>query len=326
GAAVTLFRLFVADRIVHPENGPASRELARAVARELLPREPYRSYGITLDEFFSSGSFRMHEDLTVLADRTWGWDDDYAHLARVAREAILAHPGAYARGVARDLWRLLLWPLYPRNAGGRNAGGQVRSVAHPRPARNKRDLTPGVARASAQQTGPDPGCCARRPPLPAPSEGEPIPAARESAFISTPDGRIREVWTSPTAHRLVFPTRRDEERAAELDRRVGELLASLPDREPRPELVRLLETASRWYPRPVVWLLIGLAALAWRRPRRPALPLALAAAALLVLVATALAVYAVAEYSVPVVPAFVLLATAGLLGPKGRLRSRVAGA
>ena len=40
----------------------------------------------------------------------------------------------------------------------------------------------------------------------------------------------------------------------------------------------------------------------------------LAAAALLVLVSTSLAVYAVAEYSVPVVPAFVLLATAGVLG------------
>jgi hypothetical protein len=44
------------------------------------------------------------------------------------------------------------------------------------------------------------------------------------------------------------------------------------------------------------------------------MPLALAGAALLVLLATSVAVYAVAEYSVPVVPAFVLLATAGLVG------------
>ena len=35
------------------------------------------------------------------------------------------------------------------------------------------------------------------------------------------------------------------------------------------------------------------------------------------MVVTSLAVYAVAEYSVPVVPAFVLLATAGLFGRRG---------
>ena len=42
--------------------------------------------------------------------------------------------------------------------------------------------------------------------------------------------------------------------------------------------------------------------------------LTLAATALLILLSTSLAVYAVAEYSVPVVPAFVLLTTAGLFG------------
>ena len=97
----------------HPDNGPASRELADVVARDLLPYEPYRSYGIDLDQFFGSGSSRMHDDLTVLSDRTWGWDDDYGHLGRVGREAVLANPAAYARGVAHDVWRLLLWPLYP---------------------------------------------------------------------------------------------------------------------------------------------------------------------------------------------------------------------
>ena len=63
-----------------------------------------------------------------------------------------------------------------------------------------------------------------------------------------------------------------------------------------------------------MWLVVGLVAVAWRRPRGAAIPLVLAGAALLVLVSTALAVYAVAEYSVPVAPAFVLLATVG--GPR----------
>ena len=62
-----------------------------------------------------------------------------------------------------------------------------------------------------------------------------------------------------------------------------------------------------------MWLLLGVVAALWRRPRGIAVPAVLSASALLVLLATSLAVYAVAEYSVPVVPAFVLLATAGLV-------------
>ena len=143
GATLPLFRAFVADDIVRPENGPATRELERAVARNLLPREPYLSYEIDLEQFFSSRSARMHEDLTGLSDRVWGWDDDYRHLSRVGREAVLAHPGAYARGVAGDLKNLLVWPLYapvtdteaaPSTASARRrppAPGSRRRRAHP---------------------------------------------------------------------------------------------------------------------------------------------------------------------------------------------------
>jgi hypothetical protein len=219
----------------------------------------------------------------VLADRTWGWDDDYRHLGRVAREAILAHPGEYVRGVAGDVWRLLLWPVY---APIREPGAPA---AVERPVRRE------------QATAPS-------------DDGEPIPSSREAPYISTPDGRIREVWTSPTEHAFVFRDRADRVGSAALDREVTELLEGLPERGQRPALVRLLNDLSRLYPRPFLWLLVGLVAVLWRRPRSIAIPLALAGAALLVLLATSVAVYAVAEYSVPVVPAFVLLAMAGLVG------------
>ena len=288
GATLPLFRTFVADKIVEPENGDASRELAQAVARDLLPYEPYRSYEISLDEFFSSGSARMHEDLTGLADRTWGWDDDYGHLAQVGREAVLAHPGAYARGVAGDLRDLLVWPLYV-DAGTEEAAPTA------------------TDRALAQASD-----------LPVPSEGEPIPAARQSQYIATPDGSIREVWTSPTEHHVEFDNPADAERAAEIDRRVADLMAGFPDRAARPEAVEWLNRASRWYPRPVVWLVAGVVALLVRRRlwRRLAVPALLTASALLILLGTSLAVYAVPEYAVPVVPAFVLLAAAGLTAPR----------
>lgn len=302
GASIPLFRAFVADRIVEPGNGAASEELARAVERELLPNEPYRSYGIDLDEFFSSGSARMHEDMIGLSDRVWGWDDDYAHLGRVGREAVLAHPWTYASGVADDTWKLLLWPLY----------FPVTKTAAPA---GRRSL------AAAPITAP------RQPELPVPSEGEPIPAAYQSAYISTPDGRIREVWTSPIDHGVVFRYERDQARASELDAEVRDLLASFPDRGQRSGLLEVVNQASRLYPRPFMWLLVGLVAIALRRPRRSALALTLAVAGLLVLLGTSLTVYAVAEYSVPIVPAFVLLAVAGLIGwePQSRLTRSAGG-
>jgi hypothetical protein len=286
GSASLLFRTFVADRIVEPGNGVASAELAGAVSRGLLPHEPYRSRGIDLATFFSSGSSRMHDDLTVLSDRTWGWDDDYRHLGRVAREAIRAHPGAYAQGVTKDLWRLLLWPLY----------GPAETAA-PTPSGAGGGSQPDASTSAVTQ-----------------ADDEPIPSSREAPYISTPDGRIREVWTSPNDHSIVFRYPADAARSAALDREVNDLLEGLPDRGGHPSLVARLNDLSRLYPRPFMWLLVGIVAALWRRPRGIAVPIALAAAALAVMVSTSLAVYAVAEYSVPVVPAFVLLATVGVFG------------
>jgi hypothetical protein len=285
GQAVPLYRAFVVEGIVRPENGDASRELARAVARDLLPREPYRSYGIGLDDFFESRSSRMHEDLVGLSDRTWGWDDDYAHLSRVGWEAVRAYPGTYAGSVARDAWRLLWWPLF---------------LPLPEP--------------MAAETGSEPP----DERIPAPTEGQPIPSASVSAFISTPDGRFREVWTSPTEHAILADDPEDAAHLDRLNRRVDELFGVFSDREGSAALARWIDRASRWFPRPVLWLAVGLIAVAVRRPRGVATPLVLTAAALLVVLGTGLAVPADASYSAPVAPAFVLLAVAGLLGSRTR--------
>jgi hypothetical protein len=286
GQAVPLYRAFVVEGIVRPENGDATRELARAVARDLLPREPYRSYGIGLDDFFGSRSSRMHEDLVGLSDRTWGWDDDYAHLSRVGWEAVRAHPGTFAGSVARDAWRLLWWPLF---------------LPLPEPT--------AAATGSAPVTDKQ---------LPEPTEGQPIPSASVSAFISTPDGRFREVWTSPTEHAIVADDPEDSAHLDRLNRRVDELFGAFSDRDGSASLGRWIDRASRWFPRPALWLVLGLVAVAVRRPRGMATPLVLTAAALLVVFGTALAVPADASYSAPVAPAFVLLAVAGLLGSRAR--------
>src|SRR5262249_42364574 len=94
------------------------------------------------------------------------------------------------------------------------------------------------------------------------------------------------------------------------------LASNLPHRAGKPALAHRLNQASRWYVPPILWLAVGILALAFRRPRN-ALALAVpTVAGLLVIVLTALGLPAEPHYSVPVAPAFVLLAGGALLAPR----------
>ena len=86
----------------------------------MLPEEPYRSYGITLDEFFRRGGPREFEDVVGITDRLWGWDSDYAHLRAVGIEAVRAHPLRYLSGVGTTTFEELWKPLFVAlpNTGG----------------------------------------------------------------------------------------------------------------------------------------------------------------------------------------------------------------
>ena len=70
-----------------------------------------------------------------------------------------------------------------------------------------------------------------------------------------------------------------------------------------------------------MWLLVGAVGFVIRRPAGWRAPTLLTAASLIVILATVLGVYAVPEYSVPVVPSFVLLAAVGWLGERVVTRS-----
>ena len=113
-AVIPFYRAFITDRIVSPENGDASRRLGDAVEKHLLTREPYRSYGVTMDDVFSTGSFRIHEDLYLLSDQVFGWDSDYRVLRDAGIEGVRAHPGTYASGVLGTVWSQLAKPVLSR--------------------------------------------------------------------------------------------------------------------------------------------------------------------------------------------------------------------
>ena len=284
GGSIFLFRAFEIDRIVSPDNGPASRTLGTVVQRELLSKEPYRSYGIGMDEFFSSGSDRIFQDLQTLGGSV--------DLPAVTREAIRRHWSTFAAGIARTNWAML-W---------------TRRVYAPESGRS----SPGASTTDFIVVD------GRR--LPRPSEGQPIPSSRFSPRIGTVGGQAHEVWRSATEHPLVFSDPRDERRFEKLARDTTRLSNRMPAPAAQQGLVHRLNQASHAFPPPVVWLAFGLLALILRRPRRAVVALALSAAGLGVIVGTSLVAFPVAQYAAPVSPAFILLAVVGLVGvqPRGR--------
>lgn len=292
GAFLPFYRAFTVDHIVSPANGEASRELAALVQRELLDEEPYRSYEVSLEDFFERTGAREFDDVVGLSDRQWGWDSDYARVRDVGLEAVRAEPWTYARGVATTVLDELWSPLF------------VELPDQPNPSR-----TPASAAAVPRS-------------LPVPSEGEQIPAARQGFFATTPDGHITEVWTSPTEHSLVFATAQMQRRYDAIGDVVDELTETMPPYRGSEWLTLQLSRSSKIFPPPLLWLVVGLVALGWRRPRHSGLALALAAAALLVVVSQALAVYAIVEFAVPVAPALVVLGAAGLVGATRRPSDR----
>jgi hypothetical protein len=296
GGNVFLYRAFELDRIVAPENGPASRRAAAVVRRELLSKEPYRSYGVGVHEFFSSGSDRVFGDFTSLSGQV--------DLSAVTQEAIRRHRWAFATSIARTIWQML-WTrrVYAPESSAAPASGGASAGAN----------TSGYVVVDGRR-------------LPRVSDGEPIPASRVGLGIQTLHGPAGEVWVSATSHPLVFTDPRDKARYDAFQADTGRLNERLPTRGRDETLVHRANQTSHVFPPPIVWLLLGCVGLAVRRPRRALVALAPALAGLVVIVATGLIAPAVGEYAAPVSPAFILLAAAGILGgePRGYGRRRAA--
>jgi hypothetical protein len=283
-AIVPFYRAFVTDHVVGPDNGPSSRRLAAAIERGLVTKEPFRSYGVTTDKLFARPSFRVHEHLMLFSDEEWGWDNAYATLRGAALEGIRKHPGAYASGVLDTLYHELN-DFYFRLGGG-----------GPQPA------SPATVVVNGRR-------------LEAPSEGQIIPGG-QNIWISTPDNRIRQVWTSPSQYHFVFAYPSDRLRFERVTRKRDTLMSAFPHRNASPEVALRFTQLSRWFPRPLMWLAIGLVALIVRRPRNSLALVVTALAALLVVGVTALGLPIAMHYVLPFAPALVFLAICAVLGQR----------
>ena len=175
-----------------------------------------------------------HEDLISLSDRLWGWDSDYEHPGR----------GGVGRRSRTQVG------IRPRCARRLLEGALAAALRGPDGTRVDR----GSATRRAGAAGRAPARC------PTPTEGEPIPSEYQSAQISTPDSSIREVWTSPTEHHVVFD---DPAKAAQLDGQRPTGRRALR-RVPRP----LVEPVARPADGPLVEALPAALAVAPRGSRR----------------------------------------------------------
>jgi 4-amino-4-deoxy-L-arabinose transferase-like glycosyltransferase len=297
-AVFPFYRLWV-DGLIKPSNGPSTRKLADAVERDLLTKRPYSAYGITKKKFFKAASDRMYVDLTVLVDQKWGWASNYAIMRDAGLEGVQAHPGGYAKAVGWTLWHGLIG-----HSTWRAPTRYVERVAASKP---KLVLINGHL-------------------VPKPSGGEPIPSSRIlSAFNSTPDGNIYIDWSS-----LAHPVERYRNpatypRAQNLERQLSEFRHELPTRNGSTWLANRMNDISSIYPRTIIWLAIGLAALFWRRPKNGGLLLILVGLAFALLFLSALGLPSLIRYRVPLDPAFILLAAAAVFGPGTPRRWRRSG-
>lgn len=282
-AVVFFYRMFVNDGLIKPHNGLASRELAVTVEQHLLTQEPYRSYGITLEQFFSSsGQTRMFWDLPTLSDRLWGWDSEYKKLREVALEAIAQHPFAFSVAVLGTIYNHFYL-----------------DYVHTQPAQ-KTFFGPQAVTKPEDSLG-----------LPVPTKGQLIPGSHLEWFASTPDNSINRDWSSLRHPVTTYDNPAVEQAVAQLQSQVF-ALDVLPTRDGSQVIAAFLNKLSLYYPRMTYWILCGVIGLLVAPRSAPRLLWFMCGLAMILIVVVDLSFTAVRQYRMPFDPFFIALGIAGL--------------
>jgi 4-amino-4-deoxy-L-arabinose transferase-like glycosyltransferase len=285
-AWVPFLRVFLADRTISPENGPASERLGALIEQEVLSRDPYRSLGVTLDAYLDNGSNYETVRLIALSDDVLGWDENYDVLFDSALEAIRESPGTYARGVADVFWDFLM----------------------------QRPLREDVVRRV--QTAPEP---------PSPTferDGVVLPNPQATVLVEgVPYGFVwcaSDYIDSCVVERpsFVWADEGRQERYREIVSRIRAWDAELPSRDGVGWVPEILNRVTPRFPRPPLWIAVGAVALALRRPRGTRTILLLWLSAALVLLIHAASQGIAPEFALPLYPIFIVTALGALAGER----------
>jgi hypothetical protein len=294
-AWVPFLRVFTADRTISPENGPASRRLADLIEQEVLAKEPHRSLNVTLDAYLRNPSNYEAVRLIALSDRVLGREENYDVLFDSALEAIRKHPGTYFRGVADVFWEFLM----------------------------QRTLREDVVRR--QQTAPEP---------PSPTfEQDGVVLPNPQAHVLVEGVPYGFVWCASDYidscilrdPALVWPDQERQRRYREVVAQVREWDAELPSRDGGSFVPEILNRITPRFPRPPLWLAVGLLGLVLRRPRGWATIVTLWACAALVLLIHAASQGVAPEFALPLYPIFIVTALGAIAGERTGKRTRPAG-
>jgi hypothetical protein len=226
--------------------------------------------------------------LIALSDNVLGRDENYDVLFNSALEAIREHPGTYVRGVADTFWEFL----------------------------RQKPLRENVA--PREQTAPE---------APSPtyeSGGEVLP--NPQATVLVPGVPYGFVWCASdfidsctlTDPSRLWPDAATQERYREIVAQLRAWDAELPAREGGSFVPEILNRITPRYPTPVLWLVVGIVALVWRRPCQWRTILLLWLAAFLVLLIHAASQGVAPEFALPVDPVFIVTALAALAGERDR--------
>jgi hypothetical protein len=276
---------------VDPSNGDASRRLAGAVEREVLPLPPYASRGVDVQTYFRGlGNLEVIR-MIALSDRVFGWDSDYDVLFDASLETIRADPWWYVRGVADTFWQFLSQRYAPEP--------RERPVPFPE--------LPAELTVDGK-------------PFPAPITVSPLVEAVRYGFVWCPSDDLERCVVADPVAALGDPG--EAKRYDELVDTIRDWNAQLPTMDSNASLASKGGTASVRWPRPILWIAVAIVALFLRRPLGSAPVLILGAVAALVLLVHALSQAPQSEFELPFVPVWIAAALVGLLAPS---RSRKIG-
>jgi hypothetical protein len=287
-AWVPFLRVFLADKTIEPENGPASRRLARLIEEEVLTKDPYASLDVPVGAYLAHGSNYETVRLIALSDRVEGWDADYDVLFDSALEGVREHPRTYLNGVADTFWDFLMQaPL-------------------------REDV---VRRAQTAPEEPAPTFEADGVVLPNPQaqvlvEGVPygfVWCASDYIDSCTLEQPAR-VWTDQDRQR----------RYREIVGQVREWDADLPARDGVDFVTEVVNRVTPRFPRPPLWLAVGVVGLVLRRPREWRTIVTLWLCAGLVLLIHAASQGVAPEFALPLYPVFIATALGAVAGERAR--------
>jgi hypothetical protein len=290
-AWVPFLIVFAGNRTIAPENGPASRELARLIEAEVLAKEPHSGLDVRLDDYLRNGSNYETVRLIAVSDRVLGRDTNYDVLFDSAWEAIREHPDTYFRGVAETFWDFLMQ----------------------RPLRE--DVAPRL------QTDPEP------PSPTVESDGATLPNPQAHVLVEgVPYGFVwcaSDYIDSCTLDDplLVWDDPALQDRYRAVVAQVREWDAELPSRTGVDAVTEIANRITPRFPRPPLWLAVGLVALLVRRPAEWRTIVVLWAAAFLVLLVHAASQGVAPEFALPLYPIFIVTALGALAGERRPERS-----